>query len=158
MSTLDDVVAQLEQARDDYHTLVDEIDQAGTWKDRSPQQGWNNKQLLTHVANGVNRIPRTALRIKAGKGLNPRGPLMAAFNHLSLWETRYSARKATPESLKALYDRGHQLAVDTAGGMADDDWTRAAMVMGEERNVRDSFGYIVEHLNEHAASMRRAAS
>jgi len=155
MSTLDDLIVELEQSRTEFHALVDDIDQQGSWKQRSPEQGWNNGQLLTHIANGVNRIPATALRLKDGKGFNPPKPLFRLANALNLWDTRFRSRNATPQSLKDLYDQGHQIALQTARDMNDDDWERSAMVMGEERSVRDYFGFVSSHLREHADSMRR---
>ena len=155
MSTLEELTAQLEQTREEFHRLVDEIVASGAWNAKSPEAGWNNGQLLTHVANGANRIPNTAKRLRQGKGMSPPGPLMALVNILNHWDTRYRARGATPASVKALYDQGHQYALETASGMNDDDWELSAPVFGEERSVLNSFQYITEHLREHADSMRR---
>ena len=125
------------------------------WNRTSNNGGWNNGQLCWHIAFGAGAGARTVARLRQNKGLDPPAPLMAIFNLLSLWLVRVRSRGATPESVLAYFDQGHGQTLKLVDGIRDDEWSNGATVLGEHVTVGGAFVSLQEHLDEHAAEMRR---
>ena len=146
--------AALEQTRADFRELVLGLSE-DEWNRHSNNAGWTNGQLCWHIAFGVGAGERTVTRLRQNKGLDPPGPLVAIFNFLSLWLVRIRSRGANPESVLTFFDQGHGRTLNLVDGIRDDEWDNGGVVLGEHLTVGGSFVGLQEHLDEHAAEMRR---
>ena len=154
ITSAEEARAVLEQGRADFRELVQGLS-SEEWERPSNNAGWTNGQLCWHIAftagGGSVRVPR----LRQNKGMNPPGPLMAVLNLMSLWIVRIRSRGATPESVLAFFDEGYARTAALADTVADDEWGNGAEFLGEPTTVGSSFGFIGEHVSEHAAEMRR---
>ena len=154
ITNADEARAALDQARTEFRELVLGLSEA-EWSRPSNNAGWNNGQLCWHIAFGAGAGGRTVARLRQNKGVNPPGPLMTAFNLMSLWMVRIRSRGATPESVLAFFDEGHAKTSALVDTVADDEWGNGAMFLGEHMTVGGAFAFLGEHVAEHAAEMRR---
>jgi len=147
--------AALEQARAEFRELVLGLSGA-EWNRQSDNAGWTNGQLCWHIAFTASGGTLRVSRLRQNKDMQPPGPLMAVLNLLSLWLVRIRSRGATPESVLAFFDErlaATRGAIDT---VADDEWGNGGVFLGEPMTVGSSFGFLGDHLTEHAADLRRA--
>lgn len=146
--------ATLAEARDAFRELVLGLS-AQEWERKSHNASWTNGQLCWHVAFTARGGTLRVSRLRQNKGMNPPAALMAVGNMVSLWLVRIRSRGATPESVLALFDESlavTQGVIDTVG---DDEWDNGGVFLGEPVTVSSSFGFLAEHVTEHAAEMRR---
>ena len=80
---------------------------------------------------------------------------MAVLNVFSLWLVRIRSRGATPDSVLAFFDERLAATRGVIDTIADDEWGNGAVFLGEPMTVGNSFGFLREHITEHAAEMRR---
>ena len=154
ITNADEARASLEAAREQFRELVLGLS-SEEWTRTSNNAGWNNGQLCWHIAFGAGAGDRTVGRLRQNKGMTPPGPLMAVFNLMSLWMVRIRARNATPDSVLAFFDEGYSKTVGLIDTVADDEWDNGGLVFGEPMTVGGAFGFLGDHLAEHAAEMRR---
>lgn len=143
--------AELESTRRAYLELLDSIP-LSEWKRKSGNRRWNVGQLLWHIAWGASFTSESAEGCRRGKNFNPPTRLMKPMNALY---TRWGSRKATPESLRALYEKGHTDALAKLDIIRDDEWQRGAKRWGVRQTVVDAFHYATGHFQEHAADIRQ---
>lgn len=146
--------AELDQAREEFRELVLGLS-SEEWNQKSNNAGWTNGQLCWHVAltasGGAMRVPR----LRQNKGMNPPGALMAVLNVLSLWLVRIRSRGATPESVLAFFDERFAMTQGVIDTVGDDEWGNGGLFLGQQMTVGNSFGFLRDHVREHAAEMRR---
>ena len=146
--------AELDQAREAFRELVLGLSNE-EWDRKSDNAGWTNGQLCWHIAftasGGALRVPR----LRQNKGMNPPGPLMAVLNLMSLWIVRVRSRGATPDSVLAFFDERFAATQGVIDTVADDEWGNGGDFLGEPTTVGSSFGFLRDHVSEHAAEMRR---
>lgn len=146
--------AALAEAREQFRELVLGLSEAD-WARQSDNGGWTNGQLCWHIAFGAGAGKRTVARLRQNKGINPPGPMLAVFNVMSLWMVRIRARNATPQSVLAFFDEGlatTQGFIDTVG---EDEWSNGGIFLGTPMTVGGAFGFLRDHVAEHAADIRR---
>ena len=147
--------AELDQAREDFRELVQGLSDE-EWNQTSDNDAWTNGQLCWHVAftasGGALRVPR----LRQNKDMNPLGPLMAVLNLLSLWLVRIRSRGATPDSVLAFFDERLAATRGMIDTITDDEWGNGGVFLGQPMTVGSSFGFLREHITEHAAQMRRS--
>ncbi len=146
--------AALEAGREAFRELVLGLS-SDEWKRQSNNAGWSNGQLCWHIAFGAGAGGRTVARLRQNKGMNPPGPMMGLFNFMSLWMVRIRARNATPESVLAFFDEGYAKTVALVDTVEDGEWGNGGVFLGEPMTVGGAFGFMQDHVNEHAADMRR---
>jgi hypothetical protein len=84
--------------------------------------------------------------------MNPPGFIA---NPANSWITRWGARKATPSSVRARYEKAHEAAVAALDEVQDSEWSRGAKVLGEHRTVETALRSMRSHVEEHAADIRK---
>ena len=155
ITNADEARSALDQAREEFRELVLGMS-SEEWNRKSNNAGWTNGQLCWHLAFTAGGGTLRVSRLRQNKGMKPPGPLMAVLNLMSLWIVRIRSRGATPESVLAFFDERFadtQGAIDTVG---DDEWGNGAVFLGEQMTVGSSFGFLRDHVSEHAAEMRRS--
>lgn len=154
ITNADDARASMETARNEYRELVLGLSE-DEWNRQSNNAGWTNGQLCWHIAFGAGAGDRSIARLRQNKGMTPPGPLMAVFNLMSLWMVRIRSRNATPESVLAFYDEGYAKTLRLADDIGDDEWSNGGLMFGNAMTVGDAFGFLQDHMDEHAGEMRR---
>lgn len=147
--------AELDHAREEFRELVQGLS-GEEWQRRSHNAGWTNCQLCWHIALTASGGTLRVSRLRQNKGMQPFGPLMAVLNVFSLWLVRIRSRGATPDSVLGYFDERLAMTRNMIDTVADDEWGNGAVFLGEPTTVGDSFGFVREHISEHAAELRRS--
>ncbi len=146
--------AALESGRETFRELVLGLSDE-EWSSKSDNGGWSNGQLCWHVALTTGGANTYVSRLRRNKGFSPPRPMMAMFHMLSLMMVRIRSRGATPESVLALFDESHGKAMALIDTVADDEWGNGGVFLGEQITVGGAFGLLRDHVDEHAAEIRR---
>ena len=146
--------AELDQAREEFRELVQGLS-GEEWNRTSDNAAWTNAQLCWHLAFTASGGTLRVSRLRQNKGMEPPGALMAVLNVFSLWLVRIRSRGATPDSVLAFFDERLAATRGVIDTIADDEWGNGAVFLGEPMTVGNSFGFLREHITEHAAEMRR---
>lgn len=146
--------ASLEAAHERFSALVLGLSDE-EWDLESHNDGWTNGQLCWHIAWGTEQSVRFILRLSRNRGIDPPAPLMSIFDFLSLWMVRFRSRNATPQAVLTRFNRGWQTTLDLADQIGSDEWGNGATVHGTQMTVGDGFARLQDHVEEHAAEMRR---
>ena len=146
--------AELDQAREEFRELVQGLS-GEEWNRTSNNAAWTNAQLCWHLAFTASGGTLRVSRLRQNKGMEPPGALMAVLNVFSLWLVRIRSRGATPDSVLAFFDERLAATRGVIDTIADDEWGNGAVFLGEPMTVGNSFGFLREHITEHAAEMRR---
>lgn len=154
ITNADEAHAELDRAREEFRELVQGLS-GEEWRLRSHNAGWTNGQLCWHIALTASGGTLRVSRLRQNKGMQPPGPLMAILNVFSLWLVRIRSRGATPDSVLAFFDERLAMTRNVIDTVADDEWSNGAVFLGEPTTVGDSFGFVREHIGEHAAELRR---
>lgn len=154
ITNADEARAIMEEARQSYRELVQGLS-ANEWNRPSNNGGWTNGQLCWHIAFGAGLSDNTISRLRRNKAMNPPGPIMKVFDFISLWIVRIRSRGATPESVLARFDRGYGKTFKLIDTIADDEWGKGGVVLGDHMTVGGAFRFLGEHVAEHAAEVQR---
>ena len=146
--------AELDQAREEFRELVLGLS-SEEWNRKSNNAAWTNGQLCWHLAFTASGGTLRVSRLRQNKDMKPPGPLMAVLNVFSLWLVRIRSRGATPESVLALFDERLAATRGMIDTIADDEWGKRGVFLGEPTTVGNSFGFLGGHIAEHSAEMRR---
>ncbi|MDE2891305.1 MAG: DinB family protein [Chloroflexota bacterium] len=146
--------AELDQAREAYRELVLDLS-SEEWDRKSDNAGWTNAQLCWHLAFTASGGTLRVSRLRQNKDMKPPAPLMAVLNALSMWMVRIRSRGATPDSALALFDERLAMTRALIDTIADDEWGNGGVFLGEPTTVGNSFGFLRQHVSDHAAEMRR---
>ena len=146
--------AELDQAREEFRELVQGLS-GEEWNRTSNNAAWTNAQLCWHVAFTASGGTLRVSRLRQNKGMEPPGALMAVLNVFSLWLVRIRSRGATPDSVLSFFDERLSMTRGTIDTIGDDEWGNGAEFLGVPMTVGNSFGFLREHITEHAGEMRR---
>ena len=146
--------AELDQAREEFQELVLGLS-SEEWDRQSNNAGWTNAQLCWHIALTASGGTLRVSRLRQNKGMKPVGPLMVILNLFSLWLVRIRSRGATPDSVLAFFEERLSMTRGMIDTVADDEWGNGGVFLGEPTTVGNSFGFVREHVGEHANEMRR---
>ena len=146
--------AELDQAREEFRELVQGLSNE-EWNRQSRNASWTNAQLCWHVAFTASGGTLRVNRLREHKGMNPPGPLMAVLDVVSEWLVRLRSRGATPDSVLDLFEARLSLTRGMIDTVAEDEWGNGAVFLGAPMTVGNSFGFVREHISDHAAQMRR---
>ena len=154
ITNADEAHAELDQAREEFRELVLGLS-SEEWNRTSNNAAWTNAQLCWHVAFTASGGTLRVARLRQHKDLKPPGPLMAVLNLVSMWLVRIRSRGATPDSVLTFFEERLAMTRGMIDTVADDEWDNGAEFLGEPMTVGNSFGFLREHVSEHAAEMRR---
>ena len=155
MPTLEEARTELDQSRAEYRELIGGMSEADLSR-CPPGYTWTNRQAAWHLAFLQNRVPRTAPRIRSGRGMDP--PKL-------VWRTmgvgfdiyaKLSGRRANRERLLVWYDEGHQAAVALLDDVREDEWERRAPWLGGQASLAEQFAFLRAHFSEHADDLRKS--
>ena len=154
MPTLEEARTELDQSRAEYRELIGGMSEADL--SRCPHgYTWTNRQAAWHLAFLQNRVPRTAPRIRSGRGMDPPKLVWRAMGVGFDIYANLSGRRANRERLLAWYDEGHQAAVALLDDVREDEWERRAPWLGGQASLADQFAFLRAHFSEHAADLRK---
>ena len=143
--------AQLEETRVAFHALVESLTEE-EWHSKTATTAWTVCDVLTHVADGLARLPAAMAHVRQGKNYFNL-PLWLR-DPLNRWVATWSARSQTPESILRRYDQAHTALLATLEGIRDDEWSRGAQCYGEGyKTVLDLCVLPKSHFQEHAAQV-----
>lgn len=131
---------ELEETRVAFHALLDSIpDEAMEQPTSNP--AWNVRQMLYHIIMAVEMLPQDIKLIRKRRLISPPARL---FNFVTIYMTRWQARKHTRRSLTAAYDSAHATVLELLGGIKDDEWSLVgnypdvgSALPGGERTIHD---------------------
>lgn len=146
--------AELDQAREEFRELVLGLSSEG-WNRTSNNAAWTNGQLCWHIAFTASGGTLRVSRLRQNKDMKPPGPLMAVLDLLSLWLVRIRSRGATPDSVLDFFEERLAMTRGMIDTVADDEWGNGGVFLGKPMTVGNSFGFLREHVSEHADEMRR---
>lgn len=150
MPDKDAIRTDMERTRSEYHALLRSLT-GDDWARRSGNPDMTVKDLMWHMAWAMSWMARSIDAVKAGKGLNPPGPLVDPLRKLAM---RWLARKATPESAAKKYDEGHAALLAKLDAVRADDWQLEVSRFGQMRSVEWYFRNVREHFEEHSSDVR----
>lgn len=151
--------AEMEETRGDFHALLDEVPEADYGKP-SLNPVWTIAEILYHMSVAPRNLRLDVGLIKRFKWIPhpPAGP----FNRLNVYMTRRGARNATKESLAEAYDEAHQKAIQALESVKDSEWDNGVdypdidpMLSGYV-TMETLFHYIKRHFDAHEKDIRLA--
>ncbi len=154
-AALEEARAALDESRAEYRELFGGMTDEDLSR-RPPGYTWTNRQTAWHLAFLQNRIPRTAPRIRSGRGMDPPKLVWRMMGIGFDVYAKLSGRRANRERLLAWYDEGHQAAVALLDDVGEDEWERRAPWLGGQASLADQFGFLRAHFSEHAADLRKS--
>ena len=141
--------AQLEATRARFHELFGSLTEAD-WQ-RRPAGGWAVRAEMWHIAWAPGFLAGAIERLARGKGYNRPARYFHWKNNL---RTRWHGRRATPQSIAADYEDGHQKLLTRLERMSAADWGRGAKRLGAYRTPEAMFQAVSRHFETHAAALR----
>jgi DinB superfamily len=143
--------AQLEETRMAFHALVESLTEE-EWHSKTATTAWTVCDVLTHLADGLARLPAAMAHVRQGKNYFNL-PLWLR-DSLIRWLTTWSARGQTPESILRRYDQAYSALLATLEGIRDDEWSRGAQCYGDGyKTVLDLCVLPKSHFQELAAQV-----
>lgn len=155
MPTLEEARTELDQSRAEYRELIGGMSEADLSR-CPPGYTWTNQQAAWHLAFLQNRVPRTAPRIRSGRGMDPPKLVWRAMGVGFDIYAKLSGRRANRERLLAWYDEGHQAAIALLDDVREDEWEHRAPWLGGQASLADQFAFLRTHFSEHAADLRKS--
>jgi hypothetical protein len=144
--------AEIEATRDAFRSLVASLPE-NRWREVATGSKWNGRQLLEHITWSLEQLPKEIESARNERGMFNYPKVLA--NAGSLWMVKWSARKATRESLSARYDAAIEKILGSLKAVQENEWTRGARFYGEGfYSVADLFRTPANHFQEHASLLR----
>jgi len=94
------------------------------WAACAPNGKWTGRELFTHVTWAFEQLPREVAAALQGKGMFNYPKWIA--DPGSLWIIRWSARRATRETLTRRYQAATDAALASLESVRESDWDRGA--------------------------------
>ncbi len=143
--------AELEMTRHAFLTLVDSLSEE-RWHRKSPSSDWTTGEVLVHLTESLEYLPREVRNARRGKGMFNYPKWLA--DPVSYRLTRWTARKATQEGIKQRYEAAMAAVLSTLDAVQESDWARGARFYGERfYTIADLFHTPAQHFAEHTAGM-----
>ena len=155
MPSIAEARAALDESRAEYREIVGGMSEADLAR-RPPGSDWDNRQIAWHLAFLSNRIPRSAARIRSGRGMDPPRLVWKAMGVGLGVYAKLSGRRAKRERLLAWHDEGCEAGAALLADVAEDEWERSAPWLGGRASLADQFAFLRGHFAEHAADLRRS--
>lgn len=144
--------AEIEATREAFRALLATVPER-RWLETADHSKWNGRQILDHITWSLEQLPKEIESAKREKGMFNFPKALANFG--SLWTVKWSARKATRESLRTRYDAAVENVLAALESVRPEEWNRGARFYGERfYSVTDLFHTPAEHFEEHASLLR----
>jgi hypothetical protein len=157
-NTRDVLYLELEETRRAYHALVAQTP-AAVWGSVTSNPAWSVGELLYHIIIAVKFLPTDISMLRNGRFITPSKTL---FDKINKWYTKWAARKHTPRTLLAEYDKAHTTVLCLLETIKDEEWHLSGRFpdinenLSGEHTVQDMFQYLTRHFKEHEAEIREA--
>jgi hypothetical protein len=180
----DQIRAELEATRIEYHKLVDSLSDQD-WHKKSGNPAWTIGQLLFHMTLAPRLLPSEVRLIRKRKTMPkllaflfnqpgvivtrkgtqkrktvPRLPALL-FNQLNVLITRIGARNVTRRSVGEKYDAAHAAALNALETIEEHEWSQGVHYPGWDRfldghvTLERLFRYLAVHFEVHAEQIRQ---
>jgi hypothetical protein len=141
----------LEDTRTRFHTLLDSVPD-DRWRQKSPGSAWNIGEVFVHLVWALEYLPQEVARARRGKGMFNFPKLLA--DPASYWIIRWTARKATRESIGRRYDAAMKATIRALDEVKESEWALGARFYGEGfYTVADLFQTPAHHLVDHTVGI-----
>jgi hypothetical protein len=147
----DAIRQELEQAKQDFHALLDSIDPAD-WERPCEPNGWTVRQSMWHLASEVGLTAGSVAMAKQGRNYSPPGWIS---RRLTAFNTKRGARQATVESVAEQYDYGHEKLIAALDEVEPEDWEKGSRIFGEYTTVEGHFHSVAWRLAEFSAEIKK---
>lgn len=163
-SKRDEILSQLANARDSFHSLLKSFSEQDFQK-QSLNPGWTNGEILAHMTFGFiitdMTIPLTRLWGRLPKGSSKwfawlLNVFTGPFNWINALGARGQGRVFTPQRIGNIYDRVYVSLVKKANSIKDDEWERGMYYPNkwddnfeEFMTLEALFHYPVRHFSFH---------
>ncbi len=139
----------IETVRSEYIALLDSLS-ANDWKKKTANPAWTVGNLMWHLGFGAEFFGQAVGYCRKGKAPNPPQFLVNPLNSLL---TRFRSRGATPESVRAQYDKATDTLLAMLDGVKDDEWQKAATIYGTDYTIEKACRGPRAHWDEHKADI-----
>jgi hypothetical protein len=141
----------LEATRERFHAILDSVPDE-QWRQKSPASEWTVAEVFVHLTWALEQLPREVESARHGKGMFNMPKRLSDF--LSYWYIRWSARRATRESVRRRYDAAMAASIRTLDGVKESEWSLGADFYGHGfHTIPDLFGVPADHVAEHTAGL-----
>lgn len=138
---------ELEATRAQFHAHLKAVSDAG-WRVKSARTAWTMGELFEHLTWALEYLPQEVQSAREGKGMFNMPGWMGDL--LSYYYIRWQARRATPATIGARYDKAMDAVVALLETIPDADWTTGADFYGEGfHSVEDLFHTPGQHIKDH---------
>jgi hypothetical protein len=146
--------AWLEETRMAFHTLVESLTDE-EWDSKHTSTAWTVRELMSHMVDGLSRIPDAIDHARRGKQYLNLPPFLNWLTHPgNFWLVKWNARGQTRQMLLVRYDAAHQALLNKIENICDDEWNRGAHCYGDGyKTVLDLCVLPNRHFREHAAQV-----
>jgi hypothetical protein len=148
-ATRDAIRRELEQARQDFHALLDSIDPAD-WERTCGPHGWTVRQSMWHLASEAGLTAGSVALAKQGRNYSPPGWIS---RRLTAFNTKRGARQATVESVAEQYDYGHEKLIAALDEVDPEDWEKGSRIFGEYTTVEGHFHSVARRFAEYSVEI-----
>ncbi len=143
--------AELEATRAAFHALASALSE-DQWRRKSPTTAWTTGEVLVHLTWSLGYLPKEIAQARRGKGMFNYPKWLA--DPASYWLTRWSARKATPATVRQRYDAAMDAVLRALAEVQESDWERGARFYGEGYyTIADLLHTPAQHFAHHTAGM-----
>lgn len=147
----DGIHRELEQAKQDFHTLLDSIDPAD-WERPCGPHRWTVRQSMWHLASEVGLTAGSVAMAKQGRNYSPPGWIS---RRLTAFNTKRGARQATVESVAEQYDYGHEKLIAALDEVEPEEWEKGSRIFGEYSTVEGHFHSVARRQAEFSAEIKK---
>ncbi|MGE0599481.1 MAG: DinB family protein [Dehalococcoidia bacterium] len=140
---------EIERTRQRFHAVAEQLAEGG-WRSKPKNSGWTAGQHLVHLAWALGQLPKEVESARKGKGMFNLPKWIA--DPASYWYCKWSARKATPESVVSAYDAAIDATLHALNLVKESEWELGADFYGEGfKSIADLFREPSRHFAQHTA-------
>src|SRR5579859_7634128 len=111
--------AWLEETRLAFHALVESLTDAD-WQRKTATTAWTVCEVMTHLADGLARMPEAIDHVRRGKQFLNLPPFLNWLTRPSnFWLSKWNARGQTRQMLLVRYDAAHQALLNKIEDIRD---------------------------------------
>ena len=141
------IQTELAATRADWYKLLEQIpDSAFDSKTGNP--AWNVKQLLHHIVQGFEYLPKEVQAAQKRRNLLPMPQWF--YDRAIIYITRITAIGCTRDSLCKRYEKAYATTTDYLDNIQDDQWHNPLQFFYIETTLEKLFERHVAHFDEHA--------
>lgn len=163
MSTRDELYAEINSTRDDFHKLLASIP-AEAYNLPSDNPAWTVSEVLYHMSIAPRMLGKDVKMITGQKWIYRLLPIILpkkAFDWMNKILTKCGARNSTPEFLAQEYDKAHKATIEALAKVDDADFQMKLFypdwdpLLSGEVTLEKLFHYVRAHFVAHAEQLWR---